>query len=311
MYAIHDFYSNWSISSSGFLAPFSDTTCSWTAWARGSHQRVVAFSFFGAVDSGPHEQRKYFEGVEQNLGALASHYGQGWIMRLYHNLGPQHPLHTKICALACSSPQLDLCYVPELHEEVRAEALSVFPTMWRFLPVRDPQVEVLLSRDLDSRLSSREAAAVAEWLASGHALHTMRDHFSHRMPMMAGMWGVRLTREVVRARWASTWRLILGESRVSQADYGVDQQVLERYVWPWAREDSMQHDSFSCASYPGSLGFPAQRINQPENFVGRCGQREQPPVGGVSAAVQEEGPAGVETLLTTSVQQYCHTNKGW
>ena len=39
------------------------------------------------------------------------------------------------------------------------------------------QVDVVLSRDLDSRLTSREAAAVGEWLDTPNSsLHVMRDH---------------------------------------------------------------------------------------------------------------------------------------
>ena len=121
------------------------------------------------------------------------------------------------------------------------------PTIWRFLPLLDPQVEVTFDciptshlvesftsiypnhnqisqqqlqvaivRDLDSRLSAREASAVAQWLdiakKQGLFLHVMRsissivsiylwsivchleeiclrDHPHHSAPMLAGMWG--------------------------------------------------------------------------------------------------------------------------
>ena len=36
----------------------------------------------------------------------------------------------------------------------------------RFLPVIDPQVDIFFSRDLDSRISEREVAAVKEFLNS-------------------------------------------------------------------------------------------------------------------------------------------------
>ncbi len=39
-------------------------------------------------------------------------------------------------------------------------------------------------RDLDSRFSDREAAAVAEWLASDEAIHAMRDHPLHQTPLL-------------------------------------------------------------------------------------------------------------------------------
>ena len=55
------------------------------------------------------------------------------------------------------------------------------------------QVSIFLSRDLDSRITEREVAAVVEWLQSGQALHVMRDHPGHKVPMLGGTWGARIT----------------------------------------------------------------------------------------------------------------------
>ena len=245
--------------------PLSSTSCSSIAWARGSGQRVVAFSFYGTVDSDRHKQRSYYEGVEHNLAALTTHYGQGWTMRLYHNLEPENSLLNDLRQLVSSYPNLDICSVPELPEAVRADAALIAPMTWRFLPSRDPQVDVLLSRDLDSRISEREAAAVQEWLESGRAVHSMRDHFKHKMPMLGGLWGARFTETAIRKKWDSAWQKILNESI---DDYGGDQRMLRLYVWPWAKEDAMEHDSYSCNLFPNSIGFPTERKDEPENFVG-------------------------------------------
>ena len=44
----------------------------------------------------------------------------------------------------------------------------------------DPSVEVMVSRDLDSRISSREQAVVEEWLdQSNLPFHIIRDHPGH------------------------------------------------------------------------------------------------------------------------------------
>ena len=55
---------------------------------------------------------------------------------------------------------------------------AVFGMVWRFLPLLDPRVDVMVSRDLDSRLGSREVAAVTQWLEQDTSLpfHVMRDH---------------------------------------------------------------------------------------------------------------------------------------
>ena len=52
--------------------------------------------------------------------------------------------------------------------------------IWRFLPVLDPSVSVMVSRDLDSRISSREQAVVTEWLEQSNLpFHIIRDHPGH------------------------------------------------------------------------------------------------------------------------------------
>ena len=59
---------------------------------------------------------------------------------------------------------------------------------WRFYPAGENDVDVMLSRDADSRLCKREAAAVDEWLASGKDFHIMRDHPYHNTLILGGMW---------------------------------------------------------------------------------------------------------------------------
>jgi hypothetical protein len=61
---------------------------------------------------------------------------------------------------------------------------------WRFTPILWSGTAAVIIRDLDSRPTTRERAAVDEWLASGRALHIMRDHPEHTEPIMGGMFGV-------------------------------------------------------------------------------------------------------------------------
>ena len=43
---------------------------------------------------------------------------------------------------------------------------TIFPMNWRFFPTLDPQVDAFISRDLDSRINSRERDAVNEWFTT-------------------------------------------------------------------------------------------------------------------------------------------------
>ena len=61
---------------------------------------------------------------------------------------------------------------------------SVFGMVWRFAPMADGTVAEFHSRDLDSRISEREIAAVKDWDRTNKSFHIMRDnpyHVSHIM----------------------------------------------------------------------------------------------------------------------------------
>ena len=128
------------------------------------------------------------------------------------------------------------------------DASEIFAMNWRFLPPLDPQVSVFLCRDLDSRISAREVAAVTEWLQSGRALHSMRDHPYHNIPLLGAAWGARMTGQEVRGNWVRSWQDILKDplSRAGREKKGPDQAVLARWVWrPWGSKLAMEHDSYT------------------------------------------------------------------
>jgi len=63
--------------------------------------------------------------------------------------------------------------------------------VWRYLPLGDPTVDIMLSRDLDSTPSWRERRAVAEWEDSDLTVHIIRDNEAHDAPILAGLWGIK------------------------------------------------------------------------------------------------------------------------
>ena len=56
----------------------------------------------------------------------------------------------------------------------------------------DLQVDILMSRDLDSLINERESAAVTEWIKSPDALHVIRDHPLHKKEILGGLFGIKL-----------------------------------------------------------------------------------------------------------------------
>jgi len=76
------------------------------------------------------------------------------------------------------------------------DGVKLAPMLWRFTVVDDRRVDVFIVRDADSRLTSRDAAVVADWLAqkpeTAAVFHCIRDHPSHSgFPVSGGLWGAR------------------------------------------------------------------------------------------------------------------------
>ena len=68
--------------------------------------------------------------------------------------------------------------------------LSYEPLLWRFFATVDPEVDIALLRDADSRFTKCELLMVNEWLASDKKFHVMHPG-PYYLPIQAGLWGVR------------------------------------------------------------------------------------------------------------------------
>ena len=68
---------------------------------------------------------------------------------------------------------------------------TVKPMMWRFEAIDEPDVEIMMSRDLDTRILLREKLAVEQWLKSDKVFHIMRDHPNHGWVILGGMFGIK------------------------------------------------------------------------------------------------------------------------
>ena len=99
----------------------------------------------------------FFQGIADNLDLMPHHY-PGWIIRVYYDLEPDDPELRLLCDLACSNPSLDICHVR--NNPASGDISQIFAMNWRFFPTLDPNVDMFVSRDLDSRINSREKAAI-------------------------------------------------------------------------------------------------------------------------------------------------------
>jgi hypothetical protein len=112
------------------------------------------------------------------------------------------------------------------------------PMMWRFEAIDDPTVELMMSRDTDTRILLREKLAVDEWLDSGKIFHIMRDHPYHSYFIQGGMFGIKKNPNI-----PSLCNLI--NNFKQNGDRVYDQDFLRDIIYPIIKNDYFIHASYN------------------------------------------------------------------
>lgn len=190
-------------------------------------KRVIAFTLYG-------NNPRYTVGAIKNAALAAKIYPE-FIARFY--IGSDVP-HSTISTIGLM-PNVELFKVEGYDGQ--------FTNSWRFLAFSDPDVEIAMMRDADARITVRERLAVNEWLQSGLAYHSMKDHPTGHAawPINAGMWGgytsgIKNMHEIMQHFRA-------GKETKSFAS---DQVFLSRYVAPIVYKSMLIHETFGKTEVP-------------------------------------------------------------
>ena len=132
-----------SIEINGGILPNSNATggtCSQEAFQVGYHQKVLAYSLYNA-------RPIYYKGFDSILKNITILY-PGWYARIYTDT----PKIEVLLNLKQKYKNLHIC--DALHLPPPNTTAKKIPGMiWRFFPLLDPQVDVVLIRDSDSKVS--------------------------------------------------------------------------------------------------------------------------------------------------------------
>lgn len=182
---------------------------------KGNSMKLISFSIWG-------NEKKFFDGAIENAVLTKKIYGDDWASRFYCDSLVPKELTNKLSSLGS---QIVIC------ENKKGSWEGLF---WRFYPASEPDVSVIISRDIDSRLNSREKYAVNEWLASDKGFHIMRDHYMHDVPILGGMWGAK--RGCIPEMVALIEKWLIFDRK------GADQDFLATEIYPRIKNNSLIHD---------------------------------------------------------------------
>lgn len=206
---------------------------------------LIVFSLWG-------DNPKYLNGAVANA-MLASQIYPGWqtVFFLDDLLGATAVKLRSLGALTlvCPLPRVGSYYW-------RHTTPDVFPMGW----------EHYIVRDCDSRLNPRERTAVDAWMASGKSFHFMRDHPSHTIPWMQGMYGVK----------GPMLRGMSSFFQVVPNEHSAANKVMTLYYREFIpKEDRLEHGEFNQVQFPDQVPFPEPRKDN--RFVGEIFDSEGNP----------------------------------
>lgn len=180
-------------------------------------KQVISYSLYG-------QQLRFLVGAIKNA-QLAQVFFPGFTVRYY--VGNSVP--TWVRSTLALFPNVEQIPV-DLPENSLAR-------MWRFKAICDPEVDVVLSRDCDARLSLREAEAHQEFLDSPYDFHIIRDHPSgHNYPISAGMFACK--------NKGLPWFQKIWDNQPLVDTYMQDQQFLSGAIYPNIVENCLTHDEY-------------------------------------------------------------------
>ena len=182
-------------------------------------KQVIAYSLWGS-------DPKYTIGALRNAQQLEEFY-PSWIAKFYVDI-------TTPRGIVYELESYNNVQVAERYEVGDWRAM-----FWRFEATFDDDADVVLFRDTDCRLNSREKAAVDEWLESDKTFHIMRDHPYHKFPILGGMWGAKKNDKYDMKRLISDYYTNHSADR-----YGTDYEFFIQILYPLIKDDCMEHDEF-------------------------------------------------------------------
>jgi hypothetical protein len=216
-------------------------------------KKIISFSVWG-------DTPMYTIGAVRNA-ELASEIYPDWICRFY--LGDDVPKDIVDKLESFDNTEIQIMS----HKENDWQGM-----FWRFYAINlDEDIDMVIFRDTDSRLSLREYEAVREWIQSEKPLHIMRDHPYHSEPIMGGMWGCKVKEilEEINQKVYDEWKFprttnmeeVIGHWLKSQREKtrqklydamteenfvtkGIDQRFLRAIVYDLLHNDAWIQDSY-------------------------------------------------------------------
>jgi hypothetical protein len=200
---------------------------------------VFSFCLYGAYNP------RYYPGMTENIRLVLTYFPD-WKVYVY------------------IAPDVDADFVNTLRQYGNVVLRETGVTgsinmIHRFYAIDEPNVDLMMVRDADSRIHWKDRWAIRDFMAkSYYVAHTIRDNIVHNARMMGGLWGLRKSAGInVHQEYEAFCQ--------NQKDDGMghDQNFLSHGIYPKVLPRLLVHKCQDVARYLGEhcVVFPFEWTN--------------------------------------------------
>lgn len=204
---------------------------------------VFSFCIYGSL-------KKYCEGLSRNLSIINKHFSDFEIWIYYGNDVPSSYLQIY--------KQFNNTKLIQTHET--GARLMVY----RFYPIDDPKVDIMFSRDADSRINDRDIFVIKEFIKSPYSFHIVRDHPYHGMRIMGGICGMK--RDCIDFSVETKYNQWISMNPNMIDNYQTDQIFMMIFVYPKIKNNVLIHSDISF--FGDEVITPIEYQKTSTNFIG-------------------------------------------
>jgi hypothetical protein len=211
--------------------------------------RMIVFSFtlFGSED-------KYCKGMIRNAEEIQKRFPEA---KTYIFCGNDIP--DSILSTLESFPSVQL---------FKTNQIGLINKIYRYLPIDDPDVDVCIVRDADSRVYDRDETSIRDFLKSDKLCQIIRDHKVHKVAILGGMVSFK------KGCLLANMRELIGHFITEELDnkpfeFEDDQNFLKKYIYPLIVRNALIQDEYDQPFEPPEFHT---KISKPRVFPHFIGQ---------------------------------------
>jgi protein O-GlcNAc transferase len=174
---------------------------------------VISFCIYGS-------NKKYCKGLCENLEIMKNH------MKNFY-------------AFIYVAPDVPESYIEtyksyEFAKLFYTNISGAYNMMKRFLAIDEPDVQVMIVRDADSRLHNRDRTLIEHFVNSSYLFHAIRDHPFHHKEIMGGLFGIK--KGAISVKMTDLIKKHNPTDSPNGVHYDYDQEFLRIHIYPIVKD---------------------------------------------------------------------------